>query len=189
MRSERMCSLARKLMNLPANFHATHSNQWLERTLDDSAIRRMDIPQAYLLTDAVLGLLMDIGGGLQANDATIKSRLAVDLPFLATEEILMAAVERGASRQEAHQVVRDHSVEVAQLVRAEGKPNNLLDRLAADDRIPMTADELATVAGDAARFIGRSQEQVDGFLAEVVRPRLASYSHILEQSVEGRVKV
>ena len=189
MRSERMCSLARKLMNLPADFHATHANQWMERTLDDSAIRRMDIPQAYLLTDAVLGLLVDIAGGLHANEAAIQGRLAGELPFMATEEILMASVEKGASRQEAHEVIRDHSVEVARAVKEEGARNDLLDRLAKDDRIPMDGDELAAIATDASRFTGRAARQVEEFLAGVVFPRLKEYSDVLEQEGESRVRV
>ncbi|MBN2717716.1 MAG: adenylosuccinate lyase [Deltaproteobacteria bacterium] len=189
MRSERMCSLARKLMNLPANFHATHANQWLERTLDDSAIRRMDIPQAFLLTDAVLGLLINVGGGLIANTAAINNRMKVELPFLATEEILMASVEKGASRQVAHEVVRDHSVEVARLVKDEGRPNDLLDRLAADDRIPLDAAELQSIAGDPVRFIGLSVAQVDAFLCDIVNPRLAQYGDVLTETQEERVQV
>jgi len=189
MRSERMCSLARKLMTLPADFHATHANQWMERTLDDSAIRRMDIPQAYLLADAVLGLLIDIGGGLHANEAVIRARLDAELPFMATEEILMASVERGASRQEAHGVIRDHSVEAARMVKEEGRRNDLIERLAEDGRIPLDAAELAAVARDAAGFVGRAAEQVDAFLSGVVGPRLAPYREILDAGIESRVKV
>ena len=189
MRSERMCSLARKLMNLPVDFHATHANQWMERTLDDSAIRRMDIPQAYLLADAVLGLALAVGGGLEANRAAIAARLGAELPFLATEEILVAAVERGRSRQEAHEVIRDHAVEAARRVKEEGLPNDLLDRLAADERIPLSADELRAIAADPARFVGRAPEQVDAFLANVVRPRLEPYRDAIASSRESRVKV
>jgi adenylosuccinate lyase len=189
MRSERMCALSRKLMNLPTDFHATHSVQWLERTLDDSSIRRMDIPQAYLLADAVLGLLIDIGGGLSANPAAIRARLDAQLPFLATEEIIVAAVERGASRQDAHEVIREHSLEVARAVREEGAPNDLLERLAGDERLPLSSDDLAAIAGDPGRFVGRAEEQVERFLAEVVRPRLGGYGGVLKEQVEGRVKV
>jgi adenylosuccinate lyase len=189
MRSERMCALARKLMNLPADFHATHANQWLERTLDDSAIRRMDIPQAYLLADAVLGLLIDVGGGLEANRAAMRARLAAELPFLATEEILVAAVERGASRQEAHEAIRDHAVEAARRVKDEGLGNDLLERLAADERIPLAAEELRAIAADPARFVGRAPEQVAAFLGGVVRPRLAGYAEALARGRESRVKV
>jgi adenylosuccinate lyase len=189
MRSERMCSLSRKLMNLPVDFHATHANQWMERTLDDSAIRRMDIPQAYLLADAVLGLLIDVGGGLEANRAAMQARLAAELPFLATEEILVAAVERGASRQDAHEVIRDHAVEAARRVKEEGLANDLLERLAADDRIPLSAAELRAIAAEPARFIGRAPEQVAAFLAGVVRPRLAGHPDALAAGRESRVKV
>lgn len=189
MRSERMCALARKLINLPVDFHATHANQWLERSLDDSAIRRMDIPQAYLLTDAVLGLVINVAGGLIPNKAVIKLRLAENLPFLATEEILMAAVERGANRQDAHEVIREQSIEVARLVKEEGKQNDLIERLAKSDGIPLDATELAAIAQDASRFIGRAEEQVTAFLNTTVKPRLAPFSSILNQTVEGRVKV
>jgi adenylosuccinate lyase len=189
MRSERMCSLARKLMGLPADFHATHANQWLERTLDDSAIRRMDIPQAYLLADAVLGLLLDVGGGLVANTAAIAARLEAELPFLATEEILVAAVERGSSRQAAHEIIRDHAVEAARRVKEEGLPNDLVDRLAADARLPLGAEELRAIAADPARFVGRAPEQAAAFLADVVRPRLAGYPDALAGDRESRVRV
>jgi adenylosuccinate lyase len=190
MRSERMCSLARKLMNLPADFHATHANQWMERTLDDSAIRRMDIPQAYLLTDAILGLLIDISGGLVVNRAIVNKRLAEELPFMATEEILMAAVERGASRQVAHEAIRDHSVESARCVKELGMPNDLLDRLAGDDRIPMNAAELAAIAQEPERFIGLAGEQVEDYLHRVVRPRLnANRQHMKTRSEVSRVNV
>jgi len=189
MRSERMCSLARKLMNLPADFHATHANQWLERTLDDSAIRRMDIPQAWLLTDAVLGLLMNICDGLVVNRAAVDNRLKQELPFLATEEILMASVEKGASRQVAHEAIRDHSVEVARRVKEEGLENDLLRRLAADDRIPLDAQELAAIALDPARFVGRAPQQVEEYLARFVTPRLAGYSSLLAARRENRVRV
>ncbi|MCP4600208.1 MAG: adenylosuccinate lyase [Proteobacteria bacterium] len=188
MRSERMCALARKLMGLTADFHATHASQWLERTLDDSAIRRMDIPQAYLLTDAILGLLIDIAGGLTPNKVPIRKRLDEELPFMATEEILMAAVEAGASRQEVHEVIREHSLEAARGVKEEGNPNDLLDRLAADKRLPLDRGDLAKIAGEPSRFIGRAEKQVEDFLKLVVRPRLAKYEDLLGPA-KSRVKV
>ncbi|MFO8073237.1 MAG: adenylosuccinate lyase [Polyangia bacterium] len=189
MRSERMCSLARKLIGLPADFQATHANQWLERSLDDSAIRRIDIPQAYLLADAVLGLLIDIAGGLEINRASIDARLEAKLPFLATEEILAVAVERGADRQEAHEVIRRHAVEVARLVRNEGRPNDLLERLASDSDLPLSAEDLAAVAGDASRFTGRAADQVRAFLEKTVRPRLDPYAAALGKEEKSRVRV
>ncbi len=191
MRSERMCGLSRKLVGLVADFQATHMNQWLERTLDDSAIRRMDIPQAYLLTDAVLGLLINICDGMIANKAPIKKRLDEELPFMATEEILMASVEAGASRQDIHEVIREHSLEAAKGVKMEGKSNDLLDRLANDERVPLSRDALQQLAGDASRFTGRAEAQVDTFLQDVVEPRLVGYKDLLEASKQeaSRVKV
>jgi adenylosuccinate lyase len=189
MRSERMCGLARKLIGLVADFHATHVNQWFERTLDDSAIRRMDIPQAYLLTDAVLGLMMDISGGFVPNAAPIKKRLTEELPFMATEEILMAAVEKGASRQEMHEVIRERSLEAAKRVKGDGLSNDLLDRLADDQRLPLNREELDCIAGDPARYVGRAEQQVEKFLATSVRPRLAPFADLLSKEQASRVKV
>jgi adenylosuccinate lyase len=192
MRSERMCSLARKLIGLVQDFHATHVNQWLERTLDDSAIRRMDIPQAYLLCDGVLGLLQDIAGGLIVNEAPIRRRLKEELPFMATEEILMAAVEKGASRQDMHEVIREHSQEAARQVKMEGRTNDLLDRLAADDAMPLSREELEQIAAEPSRFVGCAGHQVSDYLKDIVRPRLAAYSHLLSDALaetESRVRV
>jgi adenylosuccinate lyase len=191
MRSERMCGLSRKLVGLAADFHATHMNQWLERTLDDSAIRRMDIPQAFLLTDAILGLLVNISDGLVVNQAPINKRLREELPFMATEEVLMASVEAGASRQEMHEVIREHALEAGRRVKQEGKSNDLLERLANDDRLPLGSDDLEKLAGDASRFVGRAEAQVVAFLADVVRPRLDGYQDILDGSADAasRVKV
>ena len=189
MRSERMCALARKLIGLVQNFHATHVNQWLERTLDDSAIRRMDIPQAYLLCDGILGLLQDIAEGLTVNEAPVRRRLAEELPFMATEEILMGAVEKGASRQEMHEIIREHSVEAARQVKMEGRPNDLLERLAADDRMPLTRKELDAIAADPDRFVGRAEAQTAEFLTGTVHPRLSRYTDLLGGSSESRVRV
>lgn len=189
MRSERMCGLSRKLIGLVSDFHATHVNQWLERTLDDSAIRRMDIPQAYLLTDAVLGLITDIGGGLVVNEAPIRRRLQEELPFMATEEILMAAVDKGASRQDIHEVIREHSVEAAKQVKLMGQSNDLLDRLATDERQPLNREELQHIAADPIRFIGRAAEQVTEFLENSVYPRLKPWESELKEAVDSRVKV
>jgi adenylosuccinate lyase len=189
MRSERMCGLARKLIGLIGNFHGTHVNQWLERTLDDSAIRRMDIPQAYLLTDAVLGLLMDISSGLVVNEAPIRRRLAEELPFMATEEILMVAVEKGGDRQVVHEVIREHSQEAARGVKMEGRTNDLLERLANDPRLPLDQETLARIAGDPARFVGRAEAQVTAFLEADVHPVLAPWQDLLREEEGSRVKV
>jgi adenylosuccinate lyase len=172
MRSERMTGLARKLMGLPQNFAGTYANQWFERTLDDSAIRRMDIPQAFLLTDAILKLFVNITSDMVVYPKQTEKHLRSELPFMSTEKILMEAVERGESRQEMHEIVKEHSVAAGKIVKEEGKDNDLLVRLAADDRIPFTIKELQDIIGDYHQFTGRAAEQTQEFLIEVVDPIL-----------------
>lgn len=179
MRSERMTGLSRKLMGLPADFAATYANQWFERTLDDSAIRRMDIPQVFLLTDAVLRLYLNITKDMVVYPKQIKRYLLQELPFMATEKILMAAVEQGISRQEIHEVIKIHSVAAGLVVKEEGGDNDLLDRLANDPAIPFNKQNLLALIGDGSEFTGRAEAQVDEYLAEVVEPRLAGYRELL----------
>jgi adenylosuccinate lyase len=174
MRSERLTGLARKLMNLPQNFAATYSNQWFERTLDDSAIRRMDIPQCFLLTDAILKLFINITSDMVVFPEQIKKLLLAELPFMATEKILMAAVEKGKSRQEMHEFIKEHALAAGRVVKEEGRDNDLLFRLAADEHIPFSYEELSTMIGDYGQFTGRAKEQTEEFLAEVVFPVLAA---------------
>src|SRR5210317_23811 len=142
MRSERMTGLARKLMGLSADFSATFANQWFERTLDDSAIRRMDIPQVFLLTDAILKLYLNISSDIVVFPKQIERHLRQEIPFMATEKILMAGVEKGKSRQELHEIIKVHSLAAGKVVKEEGKENDLLERLANDPDIPFTANEL-----------------------------------------------
>ena len=175
MRSERMTGLARKLMGLPANFAATAANQWFERTLDDSAIRRMDLAQAFLLTDAVLKLYVNITNDMVVYTKQIEKHLKEELPFMATEKILMACVERGQSRQEMHEVIREHSVAAGLDVKNQGLDNNLLQRLAEDERIPFGRQELDGLVGNYQQFTGRAAAQTEEFLHEVVAPVLARY--------------
>ncbi len=172
MRSERMTGLARKLMGLPSDFAATYSNQWFERTLDDSAIRRMDIPQAFLLTDSILKLFINITSDMVVYPKQIESHLRSELPFMSTEKILMEAVERGESRQEMHEVVKEHSVAAGKAVKEEGLENDLLIRLAGDSRIPFKIEELEALIGDYQQFTGRAAEQTVEFLQEIVLPIL-----------------
>lgn len=179
MRSERMTGLARKLMGLVGNFGATYANQWFERTLDDSAIRRMDIPQTFLLTDAILKLFLNVSQGLVVYPKQIARHLAQELPFMATEKILMACVEKGKSRQEMHEVVKIHSVAAGKIVKEDGKENDLLNRLADDADIPFTLRELHELIGDGSQFVGRASEQTDEFLDEVVMPRLERYKELI----------
>lgn len=172
MRSERMTGLSRKLMGLTADFSATYANQWFERTLDDSAIRRMDVPQAFLLTDAILKLYLNITSDMVVFPKQISRHLLQELPFMATEKILMASVEHGKSRQEMHEVVKVHSVEAGRTVKEEGLENDLLQRLADDNAIPFDIEELTLLVGDGSEFTGRAAEQTDEFLDEVVAPIL-----------------
>lgn len=180
MRSERMTGLARKLMGLPANFAATSANQWFERTLDDSAIRRMDLAQAFLLTDAVLKLYINITNDMVVYPKQIEKHLREELPFMATEKILMACVERGKSRQDMHEVIREHSVAAGFAVKNQGASNNLLDLLAQDDRIPFDHHELDNLLGDYQQFTGRAAMQTTEFIIEHVSPVLNKYKDIIE---------
>ena len=188
MRSERMTGLARKLMGLPANFAATAANQWFERTLDDSAIRRMDIAQAFLLTDAILKLYVNITSDMVVYPKQIERYLRAELPFMATEKILMACVERGQSRQEMHEVIREHSVAAGLAVKEQGVENDLLIRLANDDRVPFDQDELEGLISNYQEFTGRAEEQTDEFLDEVVAPVLDRYQHMIGD-VDASLKV
>jgi len=172
MRSERMTGLARKLMGLPQDFAATYANQWFERTLDDSAIRRMDIPQAFLLTDAILKLFSNITSDMVVYPKQTERHLRSELPFMSTEKILMAAVERGKSRQEMHEVIKEHSVAAGKVVKEEGMDNDLLIRLAEDVRIPFDLKELQAMTSNYQQFTGRASAQTVEFLQEVVYPVL-----------------
>jgi len=167
MRSERICSLARYVMSLPAAMSQTVATQWMERTLDDSAIRRIVIPQAMLAIDAILILYQNVTEGLVVYPAVIARHLNEELPFMATENLLMAAVRAGGDRQELHERIRQHSVAAAEQVKRYGRANDLLDRLRSD---PAFAGIDVDAATDARAFVGRAAEQVDEFISQVVEP-------------------
>jgi adenylosuccinate lyase len=188
MRSERLTGLARKLMNLPQNFAATYSNQWFERTLDDSAIRRMDIPQCFLLTDAILKLFINITSNMVVFPEQIKRHLLAELPFMATEKILMEAVEKGKSRQEMHEVIKGHALAAGKVVKEDGQENDLLFRLAADEHIPFSFEELTAMVSDYAQFTGRAKEQTEEFLTEVVYPVLEANAQDM-QDIDSTLSV
>jgi adenylosuccinate lyase len=173
MRSERMCSLARYLISLEANAAWTSASQWLERTLDDSANRRLVLPEAFLAADALL-LLWRAVAPLEVNPAMVRRNLDEELPFMATEEILLAAAARGGDRQALHERLRVLSREAARAVKEEGLANPLLELVAAE---PVFGLDRAALAGllDPTRFVGRAPAQVDEFLAEVVRLWLAAH--------------
>ena len=181
MRSERLTGLARKLMNLPQNFAATYSNQWFERTLDDSAIRRMDIPQSFLLADAILKLIINITSDMVVFPAQIKKHMKSEIPFMATEKILMAAVEKGKSRQDMHEIIKEHSFASGKVVKEEGGDNDLLFRIAEDPRVPFSIEEINGLVGDFAQFTGRAKEQTEEFLSEVVNPLLQKNSQFMKK--------
>ena len=189
MRSERMTGLARKLMGLVPNFYATYGNQWFERTLDDSAIRRMDIPQAFLLGDAILRLYMNITSDMVVYPKQIERLLRQELPFMATEKVLMAAVRKGASRQEIHEVIKRHSVAAGKMVKEEGGDNDLMARLAADPALPFSLSELEELMANPAEFAGRAEAQTEEFLTEEVAPCLERYRGLLGSTLDSSLKV
>jgi adenylosuccinate lyase len=184
MRAERICGLSRFVVSLETSAAATASTQWLERTLDDSAVRRLMLPQAFLAIDAVLILFQNIASGLVVYPAVIARNLAEELPFMATEEILMDAVAKGGDRQDLHELIRQHSQAAAAKVKNHGLKNDLLERIAKEPAF--AAVNLSKVA-DASQFIGRAPEQVDDFIADVVTPIRARYQSTLDQRAEVRV--
>ena len=171
MRSERVTSLARYLMTLPLNPAHTTATQWFERTLDDSANRRIVLAEGFLAADVVLSILLNITSGLQVWEKVIARHINAELPFMATENLLMAAVKKGGNRQELHEVIRTHSMEASRRVKAEGLDNDLLERLRRDPAFSAIAEEFDSLL-DPKAFVGRAPEQVADFLAEVIRPLL-----------------
>jgi len=184
MRCERICSLARFVMTLESSPAQTLATQWLERTLDDSANRRLVIPQAFLATDAVLILYQNVAAGLVVYPKVIAANLAAELPFMATENILMAAVAAGGDRQELHERIRRHSQAAAAVVKQQGGPNDLLDRLEQDEAF---ADVDLRSVLDPAAFIGRAPQQVDEFIAAEIDPIRARYPEDLGATAEVNV--
>lgn len=186
MRSERMGSLARYVLSLPINCAVTASTQWFERTLDDSANKRIVIAQAFLSVDAILNLYLNIAENLVVYEKVIAKHIAAELPFMATENIMMECVKAGGNRQELHERIRVLSMEAAKNVKAEGKENNLIDLIRADEMFTPVRDRLGEIL-DAKKFIGRSPEQVEEFLSEEIDPILAAHAAELGESGEVRV--
>ncbi|HEY1951721.1 MAG TPA: adenylosuccinate lyase [Gemmatimonadaceae bacterium] len=175
MRSERIASLARFVNSLEGNSNQTHAVQYFERTLDDSANRRLVIPEMFLATDAILLLMENIAGGLEVHPAVIGRRVAAELPFMATEELIVRAVRAGGDRQVAHETIRKHSIAAARAMKEGAGSNDLLDRLARDQSFGVKLSDLEGVI-DAHRFVGRAPEQVDQFLRDVIAPLFAGES-------------
>jgi adenylosuccinate lyase len=175
MRAERIDALARHAISLVIDPAFTAATQWFERTLDDSANKRIAVPEAYLTVDSILLIQHNVAAGLVVYPRMIRRRLMEELPFMATENLMMRSVKRGGDRQELHERVRQHSVAAGQRIKGEGLQSDLLDRIAADEAFGVTRDELE----DALRpelYVGRAPQQVDEFLAEWVEPVLAKYA-------------
>jgi adenylosuccinate lyase len=186
MRSERIAALARFVITLEANANLTHSVQYFERTLDDSANRRLAIPESFLAADAMLVLMGNIAGGLEVHPARIRRRVEEELPFMATEEIIVRAVRAGGDRQAAHETIRRHSIAAAGAVKDGAARNDMLERLAADPSLGIGLDDLREVAAPE-RFVGRAPEQVDEFLEEVLEPALTGSAAAAHAEEEVRV--
>ncbi|MEO1497265.1 MAG: adenylosuccinate lyase [Planctomycetota bacterium] len=184
MRSERIGGLARFVMSLAQNGAATHATQWMERTLDDSANRRLSLPQAFLGVDAILVIYANVARGLVVYPEVVAKNLAAELPFMITENVLMEAVKAGGDRQDLHERIRQHSQAAGAVVKQQGGDNDLLDRLRADDAF--AAVDLDAVA-DPAQLVGRAPEQVDEFLEEVVEPIRGRYADKPPESEELHV--
>ena len=171
MRCERVCALARFVMNLVGNTYETAATQWLERTLDDSANRRLVLPEAFLATEACLNIMHNVISGLVVHEAQVKKNLMAELPFLATENILMEAVKAGGDRQHLHEVIRQHAQHVAWRIKQEGAENDLIERLREDPAFASVKDRLTEGdLLDPMKYIGRAVEQTQRFIEEVIAP-------------------
>ena len=186
MRSERNCSLSRFVMCDAENPAMTASTQWLERTLDDSANKRLSVSEAFLATDAVLELYINVVSGLVVYPKMIEKHLLEELPFMATENIMMEAVKKGGDRQELHERIRVHSMEAGKVVKVEGGKNDLLERIAADPAFGMTLPELESVM-EPKNFIGRAPSQTQEFVDQYVKPVLEEKKDLLGLDVEINV--
>ncbi len=186
MRSERIASLARYVLCDALNPAITSSCQWFERTLDDSANKRLSIPEGFLAVDGILDLCLNVTDGLKVYPKVIEKRLMSELPFMATENIMMDAVKAGGDRQELHEKIRTLSMEAGRNVKEEGKENNLLELIAADPSFNMSLEDLKK-SMDPSRYTGRSKEQVEKFVTDVVNPVLAANKELLGVQVEINV--
>ena len=186
MRSERIASLSRFVMVDALNPAITSATQWFERTLDDSANKRLSVPEGFLAVDGILDLCLNVVDGLVVYPKVIEKRLRSELPFMATENIMMDAVKAGGDRQELHERIRELSMEAGKTVKVEGKDNNRLELIAADPAFNLTLEELEKTM-DPAKYTGRAAVQVDAFLDKVVRPMLKENEELLGMTAEINV--
>ena len=186
MRSERIASLSRYVMIDALNPAITSATQWFERTLDDSANKRLSVPEGFLAIDGILDLCLNVVDGLVVYPKVIEKRLMSELPFMATENIMMDAVKAGGDRQELHERIRELSMEAGKNVKVEGKDNNLLELIAADPAFNLTLEDLQK-AMEPSRYTGRAKEQTEAFIANVVQPVLDAHKDLLGVKVEINV--
>ncbi len=187
MRCERICSLARYVIADAQNPAMTAYNQWFERTLDDSANKRIAVPEAFLAVDAILNIYLNVASDIRVYEKVIEKHLAEELPFMATENIMMDAVKKGGDRQVLHEQIRIHSIAAGAVVKEQGLPNDLLSRIAADPIFALTEEEIRKNM-DASKYVGRSPQQVTEFFEQEVAPVLEKYSQLIVQS-ETELKV
>ncbi|KAF5032399.1 Adenylosuccinate lyase [anaerobic digester metagenome] len=186
MRSERIASLSRFIISNEANMANTVTTQWLERTLDDSAIKRLSIPQGFLAADAVLGIAINVFNGMVVNEKVIEKHILEELPFMATENIIMEAVKRGGNRQDLHEEIRVLSMQSAEQVKKFGKQNDLIERMYGSKIINMTKEEIdATI--NPSNYIGRAPQQVEEFYNETIKPILEENKELLGVNIELNV--
>jgi adenylosuccinate lyase len=184
MRCERICGLSRFVIGLSVVAHTTAAEQWLERSLDDSAARRLTLPEPFLALDGVLDLMVDVTRRIVVYEKTIAANLAAELPFMATENLMMAAVKRGADRQQVHEVIRRHSRAAAQRVKQDGAENDLLQRLA--DEAAFAGIDLKAVL-EPSQYVGRAPQQVDQFIEQIATPIRMRYADALEYQPDLKV--
>ena len=179
MRSERICSLARYVIADAANPAITSATQWFERTLDDSANKRISVPEAFLSIDAILNIYLNVASGLIVHEKVIAKHIQEELPFMASENIMMDAVRRGGDRQVLHEEIRKMSIEAGRVVKEEGGQNNLLELIAQNPMFGMSLEEISAHM-DPSLYIGRCPQQVDEFLADFIQPKLDKYAAALK---------
>ena len=180
MRCERICALSRYLMVDVLNPSFTTGTQWFERTLDDSANKRVAMAEGFLATDAILNIMLNVTDGLVVYPKVVRSRLMAELPFMASENIMMQAVEKGGNRQELHERLRQHAIAAGKQVKEEGLPNDMVDRIAADPAFGLTKEEI-TAGLVPENFVGRAPQQVEEFIAHILKPIFDANPDAVEQ--------
>ncbi len=186
MRSERIASLARYVIVGCGNTAFTESTQWFERTLDDSANRRLSIPESFLAVDAILLIAINVTSDLVVNEKIVEKHLLEELPFMMTENVIMHCVKKGGDRQKLHEAIRVHSMETGRLIKKEAQPNDLLERIAADDEFNISLEELKKLT-DTSLYIGISKSQVERFINDEINPIIKKYSDCIDVDVKLNV--